>query len=41
LLDTVGVPQARQADYFSSVPDEICKYCRFDGVCGKRWEQQR
>ncbi|HEY6727144.1 MAG TPA: PD-(D/E)XK nuclease family protein [Polyangiaceae bacterium] len=41
LLDTVGVPKARQTDHFSTAPAEICKYCRFDGVCGKRWEQQR
>lgn len=40
LLESLRVPAAQQADYFSTFSDQICEYCRFSGVCGRRWEQQ-
>lgn len=39
LLDSLGVPKEQQAEHFDTIPSQICEHCRFDGVCGKRWEQ--
>lgn len=41
LLDSLGVPKAQQVDHFTTAAAQVCEYCRFDGVCGKRWEQRR
>ena len=41
LLETLGIPEQQRAEYFATLPSQICKHCRFDGVCGKRWEPQR
>lgn len=38
LLDSLGVPEADQVRYFSPHKKRICEYCRFEGLCGKRWE---
>jgi hypothetical protein len=38
LLDALGVPEARQDDYLLPDPEQGCKYCSFDVICGKAWE---
>jgi RecB family exonuclease len=38
LLESLGVPEAENKQHFTTSGDQICNYCRFDGLCGKRWE---
>ena len=38
LVESLGIQAADQDRYFSKPPEQICEYCRFDGLCGKRWE---
>lgn len=38
LLDSLGVAETDQARHFCSQKKQICEYCRFEGLCGKRWE---
>lgn len=38
LLDALGVPQGAFGGHFARNAEAACEYCRFDAVCGKRWE---
>jgi hypothetical protein len=39
LLRALGVTSERTADHLQLPPEDTCKYCTFDSVCGRKWEQ--
>jgi hypothetical protein len=38
LLMALEVPEHERSAHFALAPDEACKYCDFDALCGRRWE---
>jgi hypothetical protein len=38
LLDALGVPEAEHPRHFINEPEDTCKYCSFDTLCGRAWE---
>jgi ATP-dependent helicase/nuclease subunit B len=38
LLDSFGVHRDAHQQFYSAKPEDACKYCEFDAVCGRRWE---
>lgn len=38
MLDHLGVPQAQHDQHYTTGREDACRYCRYDGICGKRWE---
>jgi RecB family exonuclease len=38
LLTTLGVSETEHAAHFAHEPQQSCKYCGFDSLCGRRWE---
>jgi hypothetical protein len=41
LLTSLGVAPEAQAGHFALNPTNACKYCGFDGLCGRRWQQEQ
>jgi ATP-dependent helicase/nuclease subunit B len=39
LLRALGVTSDRTADHLQLPPEDTCKYCTFESVCGRKWEQ--
>lgn len=39
LLRALGVTSERTAEHLELPADDTCKYCTFDSVCGRKWEQ--
>jgi RecB family exonuclease len=38
LLSAFEIPENDQKSHFALEPDEVCKYCNFQSLCGRRWE---
>jgi hypothetical protein len=39
LLSALGAPEAEHPSHFQYPANAACKYCNFDGLCGRRWEE--
>lgn len=39
LLETLGIKESEHPNHFSQSAERTCKYCSFDALCGRRWEQ--
>jgi RecB family exonuclease len=38
LLEALDIPEQEQPDYYAPDAEQVCKFCSFDGICGKAWE---
>lgn len=38
LLETLDVPEPQYPHHYQVPPEQACEYCRYDGLCGRRWE---
>lgn len=38
LLEALGIPETEAAEHFVLPPGSRCQYCRYDALCGRRWE---
>lgn len=42
LLDALAIPESEQSTHYAlGKPEEACKYCDYDTICGKAWEAVR
>ena len=41
LLTAIGVSEREQLNHFALAGGSSCKYCNFDALCGRRWEDQQ
>jgi hypothetical protein len=39
LLRALGVTSERAADHLQLPAEDTCRYCTFESVCGRKWEQ--
>lgn len=39
LLDALGIAPEAQADHYAPKAEQACKYCAYDGICGRAWEE--
>jgi hypothetical protein len=38
LLEAFGVSEPERPAYFALPSGSRCEYCRYDALCGRRWE---
>lgn len=38
LLEALGIPAASHSNHYAPDPEHACKYCVYDGLCGRAWE---
>lgn len=41
LLEALDVPESEWEHHYETHPNDACEYCRYDGLCGRRWEAFR
>lgn len=41
LLATLEVAESEWEQHYATKPDDACQYCRYDNLCGRRWEAFR
>lgn len=41
LLTALNVAESEWAHHYQTLPSHACEYCRYDGLCGRRWEAFR
>lgn len=39
LLEAFGVPSSEHHAHYSQEPKDVCKHCRLDALCGRRWKE--
>src|SRR5690606_20494418 len=38
LLAALGIDESEHADHYAAAPQDACEHCRYDSLCGRRWE---
>ncbi len=41
LLTALDVAESQWGQHYTTRPSDACEYCRYDGLCGRRWEAFR